>query len=148
MKRLTLAALALSTVSASALAQAPAASWAANATYVIMTPRIEGNTNLVSGGDLQTVLAAMQRDSAGAIKRRFPAATISETAGPNVVKVTPTLVAPSALVPWAKVSARLDFDLPSGQRVSVSDTYSVIALYEHRADAANFLFDQLMKRVR
>lgn len=116
----------------------------ATATYVIVNPQVNGNRTLVSGGDYQTVLRAMSTDSAGAIKRRYPGATIATDANtPGAIKVTPVLNAPGALLPWAKFSAALSLKLPSGQVINVRQNFGVLEVYQHRYNAANYIFDQL-----
>lgn len=146
-KTLTFAALAGLTLLSTASAQA-AASWGnvnpATATYVILSPQVNGNRSLVSGGDFQTVVRALSNDSAGAIKRRYPGATIATDPNTaNAIQVTPVLNAPNALVPWAKLSASMNLKLPSGANVNLSRTFGLLEVYNHRADAANYMFDQI-----
>ncbi|MBB5233150.1 hypothetical protein [Deinococcus budaensis] len=120
----------------------------ANAKYVILPARIEGNANLVSAEQRAGILGAMQRDSGGAIKRRYPGATIlTDPQTPGAIRVTPILVAPGALLPWAKLTARLHFDLAGGQRVSVQDQFGLITLWQHQAEAANYLYNELAKKL-
>lgn len=137
---------------AAAPTQPPRAIWAAStlasAKYVILDPRIEGNPNIVSGEQRAGILAAMKRDSAGAIKRRYPSATIvTDPQTPGAVRVTPVLVTPRALVPWAKLTARLQFDLGGGQQVVLDDQFGLLTLWQQQAQAANFLYDELVKRL-
>lgn len=154
-KTLTAAALASLTLLPAASAQsanAQAAKWGninpAAATYVILAPQVHGNRNLVSGGDFETVVRALSNDSAGAIKRRYPGATIAtDPATPNAIQVTPVLNAPNALVPWAKLSAAMSLKLPSGATVNVSRTFGLLEVYNHRADAANYMFDQIARQL-
>ncbi|ADY26012.1 conserved hypothetical protein, precursor [Deinococcus proteolyticus MRP] len=148
----TLSAVALATLSVLPAAHAQGNSWGgvnpATATYVILSPQVNGNRSLVSAGDYQTVVKALANDSAGAIKRRYPGATIAtdpNTAG--AIQVTPILTAPSALLPWAKFSAALSLKLPSGRTVNVRQNFGVLEVYNHRADAANYIFDQLAKQL-
>lgn len=133
---------------AQAGAPSAASTWSAavlaNAKYVILAPRIEGNPNLVTGEQRAAILDAMKRDSAGAIKRRYPNATIvTDPQTPDAVKVTPVLTAPKALVPWAKLTAHLYFDLGEGQRVAVNDQFGLLTLWQHQGDAANYVYDRL-----
>ncbi|GMA15021.1 hypothetical protein E5F05_11975 [Deinococcus metallilatus] len=142
-----------------ALAQAAAAppaplgnAWSAaalaGAKYVILDPRIEGNPNIVNDEQRAGILTAMKRDSAGAIKRHYPNATIvTDAQTPGVVKVTPVLVTPNALLPWAKLTARLDFDLGSGQRVILNDQFGLLTLWQYQAEAANYLYGELVKKL-
>lgn len=139
-------------VQAAAPAQPPGLTWTAStlasARYVILDPRIEGNPSLVSGEQRAGILAAMRRDSAGAIKRRYPNATIvSDPQTPGAVRVTPVLVTPRALVPWAKLTARLQFDLGGGQQVNLDNQFGLLTLWQQQADAANYLYDELVKKL-
>lgn len=149
--RLT-AALLLGLAAAPAWAAAPSAAWTADqlsrAQYVILDPRIEGNPKLLSGEQWTGIVGAMRRDSGSAIKRRYPRATIvTGEATPQTIRVTPVLVAPGALVPWAKLSARLDFDLPDGERVSLNETFGLLTLWQQQAQAANYVYNELAKRL-
>ena len=137
---------------ATAPTQPPVPTWTAStlssAKYVILAPRIEGNPNLVSGEQRAGILAAMKRDSAGAIKRRYPNATIvTDAEVPGVVRVTPVLVAPNALLPWAKLTARLHFDLGGGKQVTLDDQFGLLTLWQQQADAANYLYNELVKKL-
>ncbi|MFD1730110.1 hypothetical protein ACFSC4_01735 [Deinococcus malanensis] len=88
-----------------------------SATYLILDPEIRGNPNLISGDQRQGVLKAMRKDSGDAIKRRYPKATITtDPKAAGVIRVSPELVAPGALLPWGKLTARLTFALPEGLR--------------------------------
>ncbi|CAM3673493.1 hypothetical protein [Deinococcus frigens] len=119
----------------------------ATATYVILDPQMTG-PSLIGGSDQSSVLAAMRRDSGGALKRRYPGATISaDAANPQAIRVTPVLKTPSALLPWLKLTARLDFALPEGERISVGQDFTLWDVYQHRAEAANFVYDQLAQRL-
>ncbi|MBB6017486.1 hypothetical protein [Deinococcus radiopugnans] len=151
---LTSAAL-LSPLVLSAHAQTPAAplptDWSSarlsSATYVILDPQLVG-PNLLGGSDQTSVLAAMRRDAGGALKRRYPGATISrDAASPQAIRVTPVLQTPGALLPWLKLTARLDFALPGGERVSVGQEFSLWSVYQHQSEAANFVYDQLALRL-
>ncbi|WP_246580493.1 hypothetical protein [Deinococcus aestuarii] len=130
----------------------PAPAWSARtlstATYVILDPRLEGNPNVLDAGQRAGVLGAMRRDAASAIKRRYPGATVAADPGtPGAIRVTPVLVAPGALVPWAKLSARLVFDLPGGERVSLDDSFGLLTLWQQQAEAANYIYGELIKRL-
>ena len=119
--------------------------------YVILAPQVQGNVTILNEQDRGQVLEAMKRDSAGAIKRRYPNATIvtdpAQAAQPDVIRVTPVLVAPPNLLPWSKLSAGLNFDLAGGQRVVVNGDYSIMSVWAHRFDAANFVYDGLLKKL-
>ncbi|SMB92232.1 hypothetical protein [Deinococcus hopiensis] len=119
--------------------------------YVILEPQVQGNVTILNEQERGEVLGAMKRDSAGALKRRYPGATIvtdsAQAAQPDVIRVTPMIVAPPNLLPWSKLSAGLSFDLAGGQRVVLSDQYSIMAVWAHRFDAANFVYDGLLKKL-
>lgn len=117
------------------------------ATYVILPPQIQG-PSLLDGGEQASVLTAMRRDAGRALKRRYPGATIStDAASPQAIRVTPLLQTPRALLPWLKLTARLDFALPGGERVSVGQDFTLWSVYQHQAEAANFVYDQLARRL-
>ncbi|NTY01594.1 hypothetical protein [Deinococcus sp. JMULE3] len=130
-----------------ASAQAPSAQQLATATYVILDPVIEGNQNLVSADQRQSILAAMRRDSGGALKRRYPQATIAATPTANAIQVRPVFVAPNALLPWNKLGARLEFQTAQGQTYAVSDTFGISVLLRYRAEFVNYMYDQLATRL-
>lgn len=120
----------------------------AQATYVIQAPEIRGNPNLLNGEQRETILRAMKTDSGAAIKRRYPQATIAtDGAAPNAIRVTPILITPGALLPWLSMGAQLQLDFPEGRRVILSESHSVLTVYQHQADAANFVFDSLSKKL-
>ncbi|MEW6422235.1 MAG: hypothetical protein AB1511_11005 [Deinococcota bacterium] len=126
-------------------------SWSAPALavakYVILEPRIEGNPNLVTGEQRAGILAAMKRDSAGAIQRHYPKATIvNDPQTPGAIKVTPVLVAPAVLLPWAKLTASLHFDL-GGQRVTLNNEFGLLTLWQQQAEAANYVYNELVKKL-
>lgn len=119
----------------------------ATATYVILTPQMVG-PNLLGGSDQASVLDAMRRDSGNALKRRYPGATIStDAATAGAIRVTPVLNTPTALLPWLKLTARLDLALPEGDKVSVGQEFTLWDVYQYRAEAANFVYDQLAQRL-
>lgn len=152
---LTLSALSLLTPLALAQNQAAPqlpASWTnanlSTATYVVLDGQIEGNANVISAEQQKGVLEALKRDSAGAIKRHYPGATIATDPNtPNAIKVTPVLSAPSALVPWAKMDAKLKLQLADGNQVALVNTFSVFELYQHRAEATNYAYDQVVLKL-
>lgn len=140
------------TAQATAPGAAPARAWnvqtLASAKYVILAPQIQGNPNVLNAEQRAGILAAMQRDSAGAIQRHYPGATIvQDPQTPDAVRVTPVLVTPPALLPWAKLTARLHFDLGGGQNVVLDDQFGLLVLWQHQADAANYLYDQLVRQL-
>ena len=119
-----------------------------SATYVILDPQIQGNPNAVSAQQRQGVLEAMKRDSAGAIKRRYPNAVIAtDPATPGAVQVRPVLVTPSVLAPWNKLTAQLEFRLPAGNNVILKQDFGVLTLWQKQAEAANYMYDVLAQRL-
>ncbi|WP_415789441.1 hypothetical protein [Deinococcus saxicola] len=149
-RTLSLATALLLTAQAQPSAALPAA-WTgarlATATYVILDPQMVG-PNLLGGSDQTSVLDAMRRDSGNALKRRYPGATIStDAATAGAIRVIPVLNTPSALLPWLKLTARLDLTLPEGGKVSLAQEFTLWDVYQHRAEAANFVYDQLALRL-
>lgn len=145
---LTLTAL---TLASPALAQTLPGSWNAStlstATYVVLDARVVGNTALVSQQQMNDILAAIKRDSAGAIQRKYPNAKIAtDPSTPNAIRVQPTFTAPSALVPWAKMGLRYDLALPDGN-VALNDTFSVMEVYRHSWNAMNYVGDRLIAKM-
>ncbi|MBZ9751393.1 hypothetical protein K7W42_11015 [Deinococcus sp. HMF7604] len=135
-----------------AFAQGAPTNWTgarlAAATYVILDPVIEGNQNLVSAEQRASILAAMKRDSGGAIKRRYPRATITDNAAaPGAIQVRPVFVAPRSLVPWNKLGARLEFRVPEGQNVVLNESFGISVLLRYRAEFVNYMYDQLAQRL-
>ncbi|AWN23911.1 hypothetical protein DKM44_12280 [Deinococcus irradiatisoli] len=119
-----------------------------NATFVIMPPVVIGNASLLGGSDMAAVLGAMSRDSAGALKRHYPGAHFaSDPAAPGVIRVTPQMLAPSALVPWATIGARWVFQAPGMPDLVLQQQFGLLTVYLHRAEAANFVFDQLAQQL-
>lgn len=119
-----------------------------SATYVILDPQIQGNPNAVSAQQRQGVLEAMKRDSAGAIKRRYPNAVIAtDPSTPGAVQVRPVLVTPSVLAPWNKLTAQLEFRLPAGNNVILKQDFGVLTLWQKQAEAANYMYDVLAQRL-
>lgn len=135
-----------------ASAQTTPANWTsatlASATFVILDPQIQGNPNAVSAQQRQGVLEAMKRDSAGAIKRRYPNAVIAtDPAAPGAVQVKPVLVTPSVLAPWTKLTAQLEFRMPAGNNVILKQDFGVLTLWQKQAEAANYMYDVLAQRL-
>ncbi|MFC4639530.1 hypothetical protein [Deinococcus hohokamensis] len=153
MTKLPLSLVAAATLALSASAQQGVpSSWNAQrlsaATYLILDPEIQGNPNLITGEQRAGVLRAMRKDSGDAIKRRYPKATITtDASAPNVIRVSPALVAPSALLPWSKLTARLTFALPEGPKVVMNEQHTLLTVWQHQADAANFVFDRLAQKL-
>lgn len=119
-----------------------------SATYVILDPQIQGNPNAVSAQQRQGVLEAMKRDSAGAIKRRYPKAVIAtDPATPGAVQVRPVLVTPSVLAPWNKLTAQLEFRMPAGNNMILKQDFGVLTLWQKQSEAANYMYDVLAQRL-
>lgn len=122
----------------------------ATATYLILDPQVSGNVGLISGGDQQTVLRAMKKDSGDAIQRRYPKATIVRApaqAKADAIRVTPAMTAPPALLPWSKLNVNMILNFPEGGQVNLTQQFSVLELWQHRSDAANYAYDQLALRL-
>ncbi|WP_291432354.1 hypothetical protein [Deinococcus sp.] len=133
-------------------AQAAPASWSraalSSATFVILDPQIQGNPSAVSAQQRQGVLEAMKRDSAGAIKRRYPNAVIATgPTAPGAVQVKPVLVTPSVLAPWNTLTAQLEFRMPAGNNVILKQDFGVLTLWQKQAEAANYMYDVLAQRL-
>ena len=118
-----------------------------SASYAIGEPVWEGSTSLVSTEQRAGIVTALRHDSEGALKRRYPQAKFVPAGTPGAVQVTPAIVAPGALVPWAKMTVRLDLELPGGARTSLSESFGLLTLWQQGAEAANYAFDVLAKRL-
>lgn len=135
----------------STVAQAVPASWnrgtLAKATFLVKDAQVSGNSKLVSDDQLKIILAAMKRDSQGALKRRYPGAKFTnDTRASGVIVVQPTLIAPSKLLPWAKLGLKYDLMLAEGT-VTLTGTFKVMELYTQRAQAMNYAADRLMSKM-
>lgn len=118
------------------------------ATYVILPPQIRGNQALISPEQRVGVLRAMRKDSGDALRRRYPAGRITQDeASPGAIRVTPILTSPAALVPWAKLSVSLTFDLPGGGQMVMNQPFGLITLWQQGPNAANYAFDQIVRRL-
>lgn len=118
------------------------------ATYLILAPQIQGNQNLISAEQRVGVLRALRKDSGDAILRRYPKGrVVQEGAFPGAIRVTPVLTAPAALVPWAKLSVSLVFDLPGGGRRIMNEPFGLTTLVRQGPQAANYAFDQIARRL-
>lgn len=136
------------TVPAPALATPLTHAGLQDATFVVLPPVIQGGNALVSGDQRSAILSAMSRDSAGAISRRYPGARFAADANlPGAVRVTPLLVAPGALLPWANFAAQLTLQSPGQPDLTLQQQFNVWTIYTHRAEAANFMFDQLARQL-
>lgn len=112
-----------------------------------MEPVWQGNPNLVSAEQRAGIVTALKNDAAGAIKRRYPAATIVNADTPGAIKVTPTLQAPGALMPWAKLGLSLSFELPGGAKQTLNESFGLLTLWQQGPEAANYAYDQMVKRL-
>ncbi|WP_310584383.1 hypothetical protein [Deinococcus sp.] len=117
------------------------------ATYVVLAPSLEGNPAALSADQQKSVLSAMQRDLQGAMLRRYPGAKFVTDAGATgVISLRPVLVVPTSLLPWNYFQARVELSHSAGQAV-IRDNFGVLEVYGHQSDAANYLFDQLVKKL-
>lgn len=117
------------------------------ATYVVLAPSLEGNPAALSADQQKSVLSAMQRDLQGAMLRRYPGAKFVTDAGSTgVISLRPVLVVPTSLLPWNYFQARVELSHSAGQAV-IRDNFGVLEVYGHQSDAANYLFDQLVKKL-
>ena len=117
------------------------------ATYVVLVPSLEGNPAALSADQQKSVLSAMQRDLQGAMLRRYPSAKFVTDAGvTGVISLRPVLVVPASLLPWNYFQARVELSHSAGQAV-IRDNFGVLEVYGHQSDAANYLFDQLVKKL-
>ena len=117
------------------------------ATYVVLAPSLEGTPSALSPDQQKSVLSAMQRDLQGAMLRRYPGAKfVTDASTPGVISLRPVLVVPASLLPWNHFQARVELGQSAGQAV-VRDNFGVLEVYGHQSDAANYLFDQLVKKL-
>ncbi len=117
------------------------------ATYVVLAPSLEGNPAALSADQQKSVLSAMQRDLQGAMLRRYPGAKfVTDAGGTGVISLRPVLVVPASLLPWNYFQARVELSHSMGQAV-IRDNFGVLEVYGHQSDAANYLFDQLVKKL-
>ena len=117
------------------------------ATYVVLAPSLEGNPAALSADQQKSVLSAMQRDLQGAMLRRYPGAKFVADAGATgVISLRPVLVVPASLLPWNHFQARVELSHSAGHAV-IRDNFGVLEVYSHQSDAANYLFDQLVKKL-
>ena len=117
------------------------------ATYVVLPATLEGNAGLLSADQQKTVLDAMQRDSRNALHRRYPAATFAaDPAAPGVIVVHPVWTVPGSLLPWNSFEARLELS-QGASRALVQDRFGVLEVWQHQADAANYVFDRVVGKL-
>lgn len=120
----------------------------ATGTYLILPPRLEGKASLLGQDQQKGVLDAMGRDSRGAILRRYPQARfVTDPGTSSAIRVQPVLVLPGWLLPWAGMSARLEFARGSS-RLTLAENFSVGAVFSRQAEAANYVFDAVMKKAQ
>lgn len=114
---------------------------------MVLAPSLEGTPAALSADQQRSVLSAMQRDLQGAMLRRYPGATfVTDASTPGVISLRPVLVVPASLLPWNHFQARVELGQSVGQAV-ITDSFGVLEVYSHRSDAANYLFDQLVKKL-
>ena len=111
------------------------------ATYVVLSPTLDGNLGLLSPDQQQSVLAAMGRDLQGAMMRKYPAAHfVTDAATPGVIALHPVLTVPGSF--FGSFQAKLELS-QKGSNAVVQSTFGVLEVYAHQADAANYVFDRL-----
>ncbi len=117
------------------------------ATYVVLAPSLEGTPAALSLDQPKSVLSAMQCDLQGAMLRKYPGAKfVTDASTPGVISLRPVLVVPASLLPWNHFQARVELGQSAGQAV-IRDNFGVLEVYGHQSDAANYLFDQLVKKL-
>lgn len=132
-------------------ANASSATWSnvhlSQAQYVVTAAKVHGSPSSVSNEQIKSVVRAMKNDAAGALKRRYPKATILNTTTSQAIVVTPALFVPSGLWPWSTVELHMTFRMPTGKQYRLRQKFGVLELWNHSYNAANFAFDELAKRL-
>ncbi len=117
------------------------------ATYVVLAPSLEGNPGALSADQQKSVLVAMQHDLQGAILRKYPTAKfVTDASTPGAISLRPVLTVPGSLLPWNSFQARVELSQNGGNAV-IKDNFGVLEVYQHQADAANYLFDRLVSKL-
>ncbi|MGY2895149.1 hypothetical protein [Deinococcus sp. UYEF24] len=117
------------------------------ATYVVLAPSLEGNPGALSADQQKSVLVAMQHDLQGAVLRKYPTAKfVTDASTPGAITLRPVLTVPGSLLPWNSFQARVELSQNGGNAV-VQDNFGVLEVYQHQADAANYLFDRLISKL-
>jgi hypothetical protein len=117
------------------------------ATFVVLAPTLDGRVALLSPDQQKSVLEAMQRDVQAAVLKKYPAATfVTDAATPGIITLHPVLTVPDALLPWSNFQARIELS-QSGQNAVIKDTFGVFEVYQHQADAANYVFGKLAQKL-
>lgn len=117
------------------------------ATYVVLAPSLEGTPGTLSADQQKSVLVAMQHDLQGAVLRKYPTARfVTDASTPGVITLRPVLTVPGSLWPWNNFQARVEMGQNGGKAV-VQDNFGVLEVYNHQADAANYLFDRLVGKL-
>ena len=117
------------------------------ATYVVLPATLEGNAKLLNADQQKIILDAMQRDSQNALHRKYPAASFAGDPNlPGVIVVHPVWTVPASLLPWNSFQARLELN-QGGNRAVVADSFGVLDVWQHQADAANYVFDRVAKKL-
>ena len=125
-----------STSSASAALEAPAGPLTLSfeslkgARFVTLPARIEGDASVVTSGQLQQAMAAVNRNLGAALQLKYPLATITTDAGDaTAVMITAVLVAPKALTMFDALTARLEVRFPGDPRIFiVKQSYGLLSL--------------------
>lgn len=117
------------------------------ATFVVLAASMDGEPDTFSADQQRILLTAMQHDLQGAVTRKYPAAKfVTDPNTPGAIVMHPVLTVPVALVPWNSFQARVEIRQNGGNAV-LKDTFGVLELYQHQADAANYVFDKLVAKL-
>lgn len=117
------------------------------ATYTVLPPTLEGHPEALNADQQKSVLTAMQHDLQGAVTRKYPNAKfVTDANTPGVIKLHPVLVVPATLAFWNSFQARVELAQSGGNAV-VQDSFGVLDVFSHGANAANYLFDKLIAKL-
>jgi hypothetical protein len=117
------------------------------ATYVVLAPSLEGTPGTLSADQQKIVLVAMKHDLQGAVLRKYPTARfVTDASTPGVITLRPVVTVPGSLWPWNNFQARVEMGQNGGKAV-VQDNFGVLEVYNHQADAVNYLFDRLVGKL-
>lgn len=117
-------------------------------TYLVLEPKMEGNTSFIKKKDLPVILKALRGDSQKAIQKRYPKAKfVTDAKTPNVIKVLPIMHIPQAFAPWSKVKVGLHLQLASGKRARVIQSLNIVTVANQGPEAANYAFEQVAKKL-
>lgn len=117
------------------------------ATYVVLAASMDGEPDTFSADQQRLLLTAMQHDLQGALMRRYPAAIfVTDPSTPGAIVMRPVLTVPVALVASNSFQARVEIHQNGGNAV-LKDTFSMLELYLHQENAANYIFDKLIAKL-